>query len=87
MPRVDGDALLALAVREGWLGERHTFLCLTAASPQRLPATLSALLARYRVPLIGKPFDLDDLLAGIKQAERCLLRRSKRVRPPLSPPD
>ncbi len=79
MPRLDGEALLALAEHEGWLAERHVFVCLTA-SPHRLPPTLSALLARYQVPLVGKPFDLDDLLAAVQQAEQRLILRSPQMR-------
>src|SRR5262249_42076368 len=78
MPRLDGEALLALAEHEGWLVERHVFVGLTA-SPHRRPPTLSPLLAGYQVPLVGKPFDLDDLLAAIQQAERRLIQRSPQV--------
>lgn len=73
MPRMDGEALLALAERERWLADHHAFICVTASS-NLLPPTVSDLLARYRVPLVGKPFELDGFLAVITQAAQRLAR-------------
>jgi two-component system, chemotaxis family, chemotaxis protein CheY len=71
MPRSGGAELLALAEREHGLADRHTFVCMTA-SAHDLPPTLSALLSRYDVPLVAKPFHIDELLAAIAQAEHRL---------------
>ncbi len=70
-PGMDGEALLRLVEREGWLAGCHAFVCLTA-SPQNLPAMLSCMLVHYGVPVVGKPFELDELLAAIQQAEHRL---------------
>jgi two-component system chemotaxis response regulator CheY len=76
MPRLDGEKLMALAEREQMLVQRHSFVCMTA-SPTFLPPTLSALLARYDVPLLAKPFGIDELLAVIGQvAQRLALLRA-----------
>jgi DNA-binding NtrC family response regulator len=79
MPGVDGDALMALAEREHSLVQRHAFVCMTA-SPHSLAPTLSALLTRYNVPLVAKPFDIDELLAVIEQAAQRLALLSIPVR-------
>src|SRR5215472_9259808 len=71
MPRLDGAELMALAEREQLLAQRHSFVCITA-SPQSLPPALSDLLTRYDVPLVGKPFRIDELLAVIAHAEQRL---------------
>ena len=72
MARTDGVELMALAEREHMLTERHTFVCMTA-SAQSLPPALSALLTRYDVPLLAKPFHIDKLLTVIAQAEQRLV--------------
>ena len=71
MPRMDGAELLALAEREQGLLQRHSFICMTA-SPDDLPPMLSSLLARYEVPLLAKPFGIDELLVVIGQAAQRL---------------
>ncbi len=71
MPRMNGEALLALAEREDLLAHRHAFICVTA-SPHSLPPVLDGLLARYDVPLVAKPFEMDDLLAVVRKAEQRL---------------
>ena len=73
MPRMDGEQLMALAEREQELVQHHSFVCMTA-SPTFLPPTLAALLARYDVPLLAKPFGIDELLAAIGQAAQRLAR-------------
>lgn len=72
MPHMDGEALLALAERERWLTGRYAFVCMTVATHTQLPATMAALLAHYDVPFIAKPFNIDDVLAAVRQAERGL---------------
>lgn len=76
MPRTDGEALMALAEREHWLVARHAFICMTAVSRDRLPATLLSLLTHYHVPLVTKPFDIETMLAAIREAEVALANLS-----------
>lgn len=78
MPCLDGEALLTLAeqAQEQVLTERHAFVCMSGVDQVDLPTTLMTLLARYDVPLVAKPFDLDTLLVVIRQAEQRLAERS-----------
>src|SRR5258708_14502715 len=69
MPHIDGEALLALAQQEAGLTERHAFVCMTGANRDLLPPTLMMLLALYEVPLVAKPFDIDDMLAVVREPE------------------
>lgn len=80
MPPTDGEALLALAEQEEHLVERHAFVCMTGADRDILPLTLLALLAHYAVPLVAKPFDIDDMLGVIGQAEQRLAQHLPRTR-------
>ena len=80
MPRTDGVSLLALAEQEAWLVERHAFVCMTGTNRDSLPLALLALLARYQVPLVAKPFDIDDMLAVIRQGEQRLAQLPARTR-------
>ncbi len=63
MPRVDGIDVLRQARRNGRL-KRHAFVVWTASRAE-IPADL---LMALRVPLVRKPFDLDELLAIVSQA-------------------
>lgn len=85
MPQMDGAALLALAEREQWLGGHYAFICMTVASQRELPAALAALLAHYDVPLIAKPFDIDNLLAGVRLAEQRLAQHPEHTLPVPTP--
>ena len=81
MPRMNGVELMALAERERLLTERHVFVCMTA-SPHNLPPMLSALLARYGVPLLAKPFSIDELLAVIGQGAQHVAQLAAPARTP-----
>lgn len=70
MPRQESAALVALAEREVHLADRHAFVCMTTTDSGRLPTTLKAMLARYDVPLLAKPFDIAAVLAALRQAEQ-----------------
>lgn len=47
---------------------RHAFICLTTM-PKHLPPELLALFAQYGVAVLPKPFDMDDLLRHVAEAE------------------
>lgn len=47
---------------------RHAFICLTTM-PKHLPAELLALFAQYGVAVLPKPFDMDDLVRYVAEAE------------------
>jgi CheY-like chemotaxis protein len=67
MPDQDGLAVLNAVRDDPYLSTRHCYIVATASSPSRfnLPDEISCLLA---VPVIEKPFDLDDFLAAVEQA-------------------
>jgi CheY-like chemotaxis protein len=67
MPGLDGMAVLSAMVTEAQEAQRHVYLLLTAQRDEAppFPAVLPADLA---VALLGKPFDLDDLLAFVERA-------------------
>lgn len=70
MPDGDGTDILA-AVASGDGVDRHAFICM-AASPNLFSQRLRELLAELGVPCILKPFELDELLAAVDDANRQL---------------
>jgi CheY-like chemotaxis protein len=63
-----GDAAFIRAVlADGMLPTQHVYVCFTA-NPTRIPPDVLDALARLRIPILTKPFDLDVLFATIKQA-------------------
>ncbi len=67
MPRLGGIDVLRAARRSGRL-RRHAFVAWTASRIE-IPADL---LSALDVPLVTKPFDLDELLAVVSSATRRL---------------
>ena len=69
MPGMDGIALLetVAAARDGLI-RRHAFVLMTARAGRTLPLALATWLQELRVPVLSKPFDLDDLLAVVQYA-------------------
>ena len=76
IPYLDTEAFLRQVVSEHDLAARHAFICLTAIPHELLPPICLALLARLDAPLLMRPFDIDDLLAAIKQAEQRLQQQA-----------
>lgn len=71
MPRLRGDAMLAVVAQERDLAARHAYILMTASGPGWLPGCAD-LLARLRVPVVQKPFDLEKLLDMVAQAAQRL---------------
>lgn len=67
MPRLTGDALLRRVSRKEHLPAQHTFLLVTANHELLSPVSLR-LLERMDVPVVAKPFDLDQLLDLVAHA-------------------
>lgn len=71
MPRMDGFALMREAADDPLLLAHHAFILLTA-NDDRLPLAFVALLQALRTPIIGKPFELQDLLDAVTMAQQGL---------------
>jgi CheY-like chemotaxis protein len=67
MPRLNGDALLRHLNMREHLPAQHTYLLVTA-NRELLSAASLRLLKRMDVPVVSKPFDLNDLLDLVAHA-------------------
>jgi CheY-like chemotaxis protein len=74
MPGMTGMELLYEVTRDVYLLNRHVFILMSAMSTL-LPESLRSLLATHAIPVVGKPFDLDALLAALAQAHDTILTR------------
>lgn len=70
MPRMSGAEVLRAAA-ERKLAHRHSFVLLTA-SPHELDFSPIQIPAGLVVPIVGKPFDIDDLVDTVAGAARRL---------------
>lgn len=66
MPVLSGTEVLRMVAAEPPLSSRHTFILITAW-PDR-PPELASLLDTLSIPVVRKPFDLEELLAVVAQA-------------------
>jgi CheY-like chemotaxis protein len=69
MPGVDGYAVIRAVAAHPTLATRHAYVVLTACAVQTLPPAFVHHLAQMRVPLLGKPVDVDELLDAVAQAD------------------
>jgi DNA-binding NtrC family response regulator len=69
MPRVSEGRITALAAVDDPLLRRHTYICMTTSMALMHP-DLQAALISLGVPILEKPFDLDEMLATVEQAAR-----------------
>jgi hypothetical protein len=72
---MNGFDVLSLATDTGQLVARHAFIVLTANkaaadAPEAVDAYFATLLERYHIPVMGKPCDVDELLACVAEADR-----------------
>lgn len=74
MPYMDGFDVLRAVAASSTLAMRHAYLLITA-NPYSLPPALPELAGTLGVPILGKPFDLDDLCARIQRAHVGLAAR------------
>jgi CheY-like chemotaxis protein len=72
LPKLDGCDLLEIVAQDEALRARHTFIFMTA-SPKRALEDCEEALDELDVPLIPKPFDIDELVAAVQQAEQRLV--------------
>lgn len=72
MPGLSGLDVIGEAAHDSHLAARCTFILMTADLRAPQP-TLVPLLDQLHIPVVRKPFDLDDLLATVAQASERLL--------------
>ncbi len=69
MPGVDGQQVLHAVAEDEALATQHTFIVTTALDRKTLPLAFANLLTQLRVDVLPKPFDIDQLLRTVQQAE------------------
>jgi DNA-binding NtrC family response regulator len=69
LPLLNGEDILKSAAADIDLANRHAFILLTAAD-QSFKPTFTAVLKQLQVPVVRKPFDLDNLFEMVTQAAR-----------------
>jgi CheY-like chemotaxis protein len=74
MPRLDGTAFLRAVARDPEL-QRHAYVLNTALAGM-LPNELAPLVRRLGVPVVGKPFSIEDLLGAVAMAESRVLAKA-----------
>lgn len=67
MPGMDGVHLMRTVAGDTALAARHAYVLVTADATA-LPLAFATLLSRLNVPVVPKPFDIDDLLETVAQA-------------------
>ncbi len=71
MPGLDGAGVVGRISADQSLAKRVAIVLITASS-RTLPLAFANLLTELSVPVIGKPFDVDKLLAAVTHAARRL---------------
>jgi CheY-like chemotaxis protein len=67
MPSLDGAGVLGTVAGDARLSAQFAYILITA-NTKTFPLAFATLLTNLRVPIIPKPFDIDDLLALVDQA-------------------
>jgi two-component system copper resistance phosphate regulon response regulator CusR len=71
LPAMDGCDLLDLAAHDEHLRARHVFIMMSA-SPAKSIEDCEESIDELNVPILPKPFDIDDLIEAVRQAEQRL---------------
>lgn len=82
MPKLDGAAVLGAVAADRKLVKRHGYVMMTA-SHLTLNLAFANLLTNLMVPVLHKPFELDDVLAAVERVADRLETRvpARRVLP------
>lgn len=67
MPRMDGHELLGTVATDPDLARRHAYILVTANADTQTLA-FARLLTRLSVPIVAKPFEIDDILKLVAAA-------------------
>ena len=68
MPGLDGAGVLGVVAGDRALARQHAFVLMTADS-RTMTLAFASLLTQLEVPVLKKPWDLDELLASVAEAE------------------
>ena len=71
LPKLDGCDLLEIVAQDEQLRARHTFIMMSA-SPKKTVEDCEEAIDELDVPVIPKPFDIDELVDAVRQAEERL---------------
>lgn len=71
MPRLSGMEVLNAVAADERLAERHAYLIVTA-NRDTIQPPFSGLLRRLEVPVVMKPYDVDEILAVVAKVTRKL---------------
>jgi DNA-binding NtrC family response regulator len=71
LPTLDGCDLLEIVAQDEDLRERHTFIMMSA-SPAKTVENCEEAIDELNVPIVPKPFDIDDLVEAVREAEKRL---------------
>jgi CheY-like chemotaxis protein len=75
LPSLDGSALLDLVATDERLRQRHGYVFMTG-DPRGAVEQCGETLEELAVPLLPKPFDIDELVAAVHAAEARLAARA-----------
>ncbi|MGH2516350.1 MAG: response regulator [Ktedonobacterales bacterium] len=81
MPRIDGGGVLTTVDSDARLAGRDAFILITA-NLNTLSLSVATVLSRRNVPIISKPFDMDELLDAVAAAARRLFPTGAESAPP-----
>jgi CheY-like chemotaxis protein len=81
MPIMDGPALLEALKEQPSMAARHAIVVVSVFADFTLPSRLRKHLTALDVPVLGKPFNIDDLLAIVARAEQRCHQPKARVAP------
>ena len=71
LPALDGCDLLEIVAQDEQLRARHTFIMMSA-SPRQAAEDCEEAVEELDVPVVPKPFHIDELLDAVRQAEQRL---------------
>ncbi len=68
LPAMDGCDLLGIIAQDARLRDRHAIVMMSA-SPKETAQDCEDVLEDLAVPVLGKPFELDELVEAVRQAQ------------------
>jgi CheY-like chemotaxis protein len=65
MPNFNGFDVLNVAYGEPGMFEHHSFIMMTSLAGRIVPVELAIFMTRLDIPLLHKPFDVDEVLQAV----------------------